>query len=209
MYDSSVLLHRAVSTIQFLPTTYVEAFETYVRGIAPTQSSAQAQFHSSLMAIQSTIQAMLTSLSRPGTIISRIQEARREADRNSGSTSRSSRWPLGLLDDTRQRQQEEREGRARKSREEATYLSRELRYTQQTVASELAGWHSIHEKMGRRVIRDLARGMIVQERMKLSGLARALRKIREGTGSTGAARSSPTTQDTMAGLAATEEAIHN
>ncbi|KAF4978919.1 hypothetical protein FZEAL_4805 [Fusarium zealandicum] len=179
MYDSSVLLHRAVSTLQFLPPKYIEAFETYVRSIVPTQSNAQAVLHSTLLAMQSTVQALLASLSRPPSIISQMRAAKREADRNYNSLNKS-RWPLGLLDDTRQRLYDEKEERARKSREEAANLARELRYTQQTVAGELAGWQDLHEKMGRQAIREFARGMAVQERVKLEGMMRALRKIRTG-----------------------------
>ncbi|GAO19566.1 hypothetical protein UVI_02039170 [Ustilaginoidea virens] len=129
-------------------------------------------------AIQSTIQAILTSLSRPATLIGHIRAAKREVDRNDGSVGRSSRWPLGLLDETRQRLQDGKEKRARKSREEAEYLAKELRYTQQTVAGELAGWQDMHDKMSRRAIREFARGMVIQERMRLEGMARALRKVR-------------------------------
>ena len=39
----------------------------------------------------------------------------------------------------------------------------------------------MHEKMGRQAIREFVRGMVVQERMKLDGMMRALRKIRPGT----------------------------
>ncbi|VZI09010.1 unnamed protein product [Fusarium fujikuroi] len=177
MYDSSVLLHRAVSTLQFLPPRYIDAFETYVRSIVPTQSNAQANLHSSFLALQSTVQALLASLSRPPSIISQMRAAKREADRNFNSLNKS-RWPLGLLDDTRQRLYDEKEERARKSREEAANLARELRYTQQTVAGELAGWQELHEKMGRHAIRGFVRGMVVQERMKLDGMLRALRKVR-------------------------------
>ncbi|KAF7562034.1 hypothetical protein G7046_g2108 [Stylonectria norvegica] len=180
MYDSSVLLHRAVATLPFLPTSHVEAFETYVRAIMPTQLSPQAILHSTLLALQSTVQALLAALSRPPSIISQMRAAKREADRNYNAQNRSSRWPLGLLDDTRQRLYDEKEERARKSREEAGNLARELRYTQQTVASELAGWQDLHEQMGRRAVRDFARGMVVQERMKLEGMMRALRKVRAG-----------------------------
>ncbi|KAJ3532537.1 hypothetical protein NM208_g8396 [Fusarium decemcellulare] len=180
MYDSSVLLHRAVSTLQFLPPTHIEAFETYVRSIVPTQSNAQTVLHSTLLALQSTVQALLASLSRPPSIISQMRAAKREADRNYNSLNKS-RWPLGLLDDTRQRLYDEKEERARKSREEAANLAKELRYTQQTVAGELAGWQELHDKMGRRAIREFARGMVVQERMKLEGMMRALRKIRTGS----------------------------
>jgi len=95
--------------------------------------------------------------------------------------SRSTRWPLGLLDDARQRLNEEREERARQGEMEGDNLSRELRYTQQTVAAELAGWQEMHEKMGRRAIKELAKGMLVQERMRLQGFRRALRTVRDGS----------------------------
>ncbi|KAH6970807.1 hypothetical protein BKA56DRAFT_495675 [Ilyonectria sp. MPI-CAGE-AT-0026] len=179
MYDSSVLLHRAVSTLPFLPPQHVDAFEMYVRAIMPTQSNAQGILHATFLALQSTVQALLASLSRPPAIISQMRAAKREADRNYSTMNRS-RWPLGLLDDTRQRLYDEKEERARKSREEAANLARELRYTQQTVAGELAGWQDLHEKMGRRAIREFARGMVVQERMKLEGMLRSLRKVRAG-----------------------------
>jgi hypothetical protein len=117
-----------------------------------------------------------------------MQAAKREADRNNTSGARPSRWPLGLLDDARQRLQDEKEERARRSREEAGYLSRELRYTQQTVAGELAGWQSMHDKMGRKLIADYARGMIVLERTKLDGMLRALRKVRGTSGQSSEAR---------------------
>ncbi|CAM1507418.1 Fc.00g070590.m01.CDS01 [Cosmosporella sp. VM-42] len=181
MYDSSVLLHRAVATLEYLPTPHVVAFETYVRSLMPTNSNPQVVLHSTLLALQSTVQALLLALSRPPSIISQMRAAKREAERNYNSLNRSSRWPLGLLDDTRLRLYDEKEERARKSREEAANLAKELRYTQQTVAGELAGWQDLHEKLGRRAIREFARGMVVQERMKLEGTMRALRKIRGGS----------------------------
>lgn len=67
----------------------------------------------------------------------------------------------------------------RAGQEEVDNLSRELRYTQQTVAMELAGWQDMHERMGRKAIRELARGMVVAEKLRLAGMQRALRKLRE------------------------------
>jgi hypothetical protein len=108
-----------------------------------------------------------------------MRAAKREADRNFNSLNKS-RWPLGLLDDTRQRLYDEKEERARKSRDEAANLAKELRFTQQTVAGELAGWQDLHEKMGRQALREFVRGMVVQERMKLDGMLRAIRRVRMG-----------------------------
>lgn len=66
----------------------------------------------------------------------------------------------------------------RKTKEEADELGRELRYTQQVVAGELAGWQDLHEKMGRKAIRDLAKGMLIKERTTLEGMKRAMRKLK-------------------------------
>lgn len=183
MYDSLVLLHRSASTLVFLPVGHVTALEMYTRAMQPTQSTPHATLHTTLIAIQSTVQALLSALGRPTTMVAQIINAKREADRNQGSIGRSSRWPLGLLDDTRQRLQEEKEKKVQKWREEAGYMARELRYTQQTVAAELAGWQNMHDRMARRALREYARGMVLQERMRLEGMTRALRALKtEGTG---------------------------
>jgi hypothetical protein len=179
-YDAAALLYRAVFTIQYLPPQHIVGMEVFVRAMAPAQHNPQLVFHTTLLAIQSTVQALLSSLSRPTNLIGQITAAKREADRNDSAATRPSRWPLGLLDDSRQRNQEEKEKRARQSREQAAYLSRELRYTQQTVAGELAGWQELHDQMGLRAIRDYARGMVVQERVRLEGMMRALRIVRMG-----------------------------
>ncbi|PHH92187.1 hypothetical protein CDD83_8476 [Cordyceps sp. RAO-2017] len=191
LHEALVLLHRQVAAVEFMPRRHVEALETYVKAMAPTYSSPQAALQTTLLAMQSTVQALLLSLSRPAMLIGKIWTARREADRNENSAGRSSRWPLGLLDETRQRLQDGKEQRARKSREEAEYASRELRYTQQTVAAELAGWQDMHEKMGKRAMREFARGMVVQERVRLGGMMRALRRVRRGPlGTSGGAAAS-------------------
>ncbi|GJC99512.1 VPS9 domain protein [Colletotrichum higginsianum] len=143
-------------------------------------SNPYAFFHSTFLASQSTIQALLSALSRPPAQIAQISVARKSVERNYNSLTRSTRWPLGLLDDTRQRFNEEREVKARQSQEQVDDLGRELRYSQQVVAGELAGWQDLHEKMGRRAIKEFAKGMMIQERLRLAGMMRALRRLREG-----------------------------
>lgn len=123
---------------------------------------------------------MLLSLSRPTSLISSINISRKAIERSYNSISRSSLWPLGLLDETRQRLNEEKEDKVRRTREESEELGRELRYTQQVVAGELAGWQDLHEKMGRRAIRDLARGMLIREKTTLEGMRRAIRRLKKG-----------------------------
>jgi hypothetical protein len=121
---------------------------------------------------------MLLALSRPTSLISTINTSQKAIERSYNSLSRSTRWPLGLLDETRQRLNEEKEDKVRKTKEEVDELGRELRYTQQVVAAELAGWQDLHEKMGRRAIKELARSMLIKERTTLEGMKRAIRKLK-------------------------------
>lgn len=137
---------------------------------------------------------MLLSLSRPTSLISSINTSRKTIERSYNSLSRSTRWPLGLLDETRQRLNEEKEEKVRKTKEESDEVGRELRYTQQVVASELAGWQDLHEKMGRKALKDLARGMLTKERTALEGMKRALRKLRVQTAPPTALSSSQSSQ---------------
>lgn len=183
--EAASLLSREVALVAFLPAAYISAMEFYTRALAVPQVDAYKHFRAAFLAIQSSVEAILTALGRPFRLILQIQAVRRQVERDYQSLNRSTRWPLGLLDDARQRLKEEREARVRQSEVASEDLSRELRYTQQTVAAELAGWQDMHERIGRRAIRDLARGMLVQEQSRLDAMQRALRCIRQPDGNTG------------------------
>ncbi|KAH7329970.1 hypothetical protein BKA65DRAFT_46952 [Rhexocercosporidium sp. MPI-PUGE-AT-0058] len=178
LHNAWHLASRAISTLEGLPATHTSALAAYVQCLAPPSTSPYSAFHSTILSIHSTIIAMLLSLSRPTSLISSINSSRKAIERNYNSLSRSTRWPLGLLDETRQRLNEEKEDKMRRTKEEADELGRELRYTQQVVAGELAGWQDLHEKMGRKAIRDLAKGMLIKERTTLEGMKRAMRKLK-------------------------------
>ncbi|KAI1346825.1 hypothetical protein F5Y01DRAFT_296999 [Xylaria sp. FL0043] len=179
LYDAARLMSRIVANLAFLPSTHAVAVETYINTLAPPATNPAHIFHTQILALQSTIQALLTALSRPPHIIAQINLARKAIERNYSSVSRSTRWPLGLLDETRQRINEEKEERARRSQLELDELSKELRYTQQTVASELAGWQDMHGRMGRQAIKEFAKSMLILERERLQGIKRALRKLHD------------------------------
>ncbi|CAK7270647.1 hypothetical protein SEPCBS57363_004208 [Sporothrix epigloea] len=183
--EAASLLSREVALVAFLPAAYISAMEFYTRALAVPQADAYKHFRAAFLAIQSSVEAILTALGRPFRLILQIQAVRKQVERDYQSLNRSTRWPLGLLDDARQRLKDEREARVRQSEVASEDLSRELRYTQQTVAAELAGWQDMHERIGRRAIRDLARGMRVQEQSRLDAMQRALRCIRQPDGNTG------------------------
>ncbi|KAI1503734.1 hypothetical protein F5X99DRAFT_88715 [Biscogniauxia marginata] len=179
LYEAAKLLSRGVANLAFLPQTHISAFEIYTQTLLPQASNPSYLFHNAFVALQSTIQAMLTALSRPPQLITQITASRKAIERSYNSLSRSTRWPLGLLDETRQRLNEEKEEKARRTQVEVDDLGKELRYTQQTVASELAGWQEMHERMGRKAIKELAQGMLILERERLQGIRRALRKLKD------------------------------
>jgi len=178
LYNAYTLATRVISTLECLPGTHISALQAYVQILAPASFSAYGVFHSTCLNILSTVIAMLLALSRPTSLILSINASRKAIERSYNSLSRSTRWPLGLLDETRQRLNEEKEEKVKRAKEEAEELGRELRYTQQVVAGELAGWQDLHEKMGRKAIRDLARSMLIRERTTLDGMRRAIRKLR-------------------------------
>jgi hypothetical protein len=64
-----------------------------------------------------------------------------------------------------------------RSSEELAGLARELRYTQQVVASELASWQEERVGMGRRALREFARRMVVTEKARLESMKRAVRGL--------------------------------
>jgi hypothetical protein len=130
-----------------------------------------------MLGILSTITALLTSLDRPAALLSSLSSTQKAIARHETSVRRSDRWPLGLLDDTRLKIQQDATEKVEESKRQADLLGREISSSQQVIASELAGWQDQHERMGRRVIRQFVRGMVVRERDRLEGMRRAVRGV--------------------------------
>ena len=86
-------------------------------------------------------------------------------------------WPLAILDDTRAKIQRENEAKLEGARRDEEILAKELAYTREVVAGELAGWQEGRAKEGRRVLREFAKGMCVREREVLEGLKRGARAV--------------------------------
>src|SRR5258706_15258800 len=109
---------QATTTLTFLPPGHIKALDCYFQTLCPSSNPPYTTFHYSLLSIHSTLIALLLSLSRPTTLISSIQQSSKALSRNYNSLSRSTRWPLGLLDDTRQRMDREKEEKLKKAEEE-------------------------------------------------------------------------------------------
>ena len=180
MTDFSTALDISVEvlkTFTFLPSSHVTAFARYAACSQVPESDPIKILHQDFHAILSTIMAILSSLSRPHSLITSLSNIRKAIDRHTSSLRRSDRWPLGLLDETRKGIHADAQEKAQKSREEFRTVSCELRYTQQTVASELAEWQELHAKLGRRAIRQLAQRMVVRQRDQLDNMKRAMRGL--------------------------------
>lgn len=125
LYDAATLLSRGVSKLAFLPISHAAALSTYASSLlTPSSSSPPHALHASLLSLQSTIQAVLAALGRPPQLAAQAAAARRAADRGRRALAQSTRWPLGLLDDTRQRLNEDRADRARRAADDADAIAK-------------------------------------------------------------------------------------
>lgn len=180
--DAQSLASSAVATLSFIPRSYITGYDRYTKTLTPTESSPIIDFYYALQSISSGTTAVQRALGRPINLISSMYQARRNIDRALGSLSRQSRWTpnIGLFDETRRSIAAEAEEKAAKAQGELDVLGSELRYTQQTVAAELAGWQDEHVRYCRRMLGDLAKGMVVKEKARLESMKRALRELRKG-----------------------------
>ncbi|KAH9823704.1 Vacuolar sorting protein 9 (VPS9) domain [Teratosphaeria destructans] len=163
IYEAHELASKAVSTLLFLPPPYPKAMARYTKTLTPTEASPIHALYYALHSTQSTSTALQLALNRPTYLIGSMTAAQRGITRSLDSLSRSHR---------------EAEEKAERGRRELAALGAELRFTQQTVAGELAVWQEEHVRSGREGLRRLARESLVRERARLEGMRRALREVR-------------------------------
>lgn len=179
--EAQNLAASRVSTLLFLPQSHITAFERYTKTLVPTEASPWSGLYYNLHSMQSTSTAIQVALNRPAYLIGSMSQAQRNIDRSLGSISRSNRWTpnIGLFEDTKRAVANGAWEKASKARGELESLGCELRYTQQTVAGELAAWQDEHIRAGRAMLRRFAKESIVKERARLEGMKRALREIKK------------------------------
>jgi hypothetical protein len=64
-----------------------------------------------------------------------------------------------------------------KAADELSVFGKELRYTQQVVAGELASWQESRVEWGRSTLREFAKKMVVSEKARLESMKRAVREL--------------------------------
>ncbi|KAM0723042.1 hypothetical protein Q7P37_001241 [Cladosporium fusiforme] len=179
--ESAHLASNAISTLVFLPQPHLTAFERYARTLTVSEANPMTNFYYTLHSIHSTSTAIQNALDRPATLIGSMEQSQRTIARTHNSLSRANRWTpnFGMFEDTKKAAAQDAWSRADKARRELETLGCELRYTQQTVASELASWQEEHVKVGRDMLRRLAKETLVREKARLGGLKRALREVQK------------------------------
>ncbi|KAF2722738.1 hypothetical protein K431DRAFT_337864 [Polychaeton citri CBS 116435] len=187
LFEALLLSSTALSTFHktFLPQEHISAYSHFARLYFPSESSPFANFYYSLHSIFSSSSAIQAALNRPAYLIGSMHQTQQRIERSLTSLSRQNRWTPdlgGLFTDAKKSIAGEARDKAVKAREELDGLARELRYTQTTVAGELAGWQEEHVKVGRAMLKKLARDVIVKERAKLEGIKRCLREARRSQG---------------------------
>lgn len=179
--EAQNLAASKVSTLLFLPQSHITAFERYTKTLVPSEASSWTTLYYGLHSIQSSSTAIQVALNRPAYLIGSMSQTQRSIDRSMSSISRSNRWTpnIGLFEDAKRAVAVEAWDKAAKARGELESLGCELRYTQQTVAGELAAWQDEHVRAGRAMLRRFAKESIVKERARLQGMKRALREIQK------------------------------
>ncbi|PVH96427.1 hypothetical protein DM02DRAFT_617255 [Periconia macrospinosa] len=177
LMDAARLSNTALHSLIFLPKAHLKAMERYTKTLVQSEASPLAGFYYSMHAISSTTTAILTALNRPSMLISSMATTQKSVDRHHLSIRRSDRWPLGLLDDARSRMQRDAQDKMERATSELSGLGKELRYTQQVVASELASWQGNRIDMGRKALKEFAKRMVISERARLESMKRAVREL--------------------------------
>jgi ankyrin repeat protein len=178
----------------FLPDAYLQALSRFAKAYSQIEASPTTTWMYALLGTLSATSALLQQCTRPGTIFRALRFAQADYDRQISaleafpSPSKTGRTPnagtrfLALLDDgssasrTSKREAEIRT-KAASAKQEMERLGAELRYTQVTVASELAGWQESHAKEVKMQLRELARKNIVVEKERLAALRRVVRGL--------------------------------
>lgn len=174
-------------TVSALPKSHINALNRYAACLSTSSdSSPLLQFIGSWSSIDSTTSAVLTSLSRPTTLISSLSSTNRNLSRNrssllSSSLPRKFNLTFPGLEESRQKSVRELEHKIHDSEIQSSRLAREITWNKDVAVGELAGWTTWREKTGREAIRNFAKQTLIRERERGKRLERCWRSVRSGT----------------------------
>ena len=176
--EASNIATAAICTLSFLPRAYKIALHKFSSTLVQSESTPFLEYHYDLGALLSAICSILSVLDRPANIIGSMKACQNAIDKQTQSVRRSDKWPFVFLDETRNKMQKESADKVTKSQSELESLASELRYTQQTIANEVAGWQEMRPKMAKVALKNLAKKTVIKEKARLQGMQRALRVIK-------------------------------
>ncbi|KAL4930156.1 putative VPS9 domain protein [Aspergillus undulatus] len=188
--DAVTLAASCLSTLKHptnaLPPSHTIAFTRYAACLSTshTDSSPLLQFLNTLSSIDTTTSAILSSLSRPLTLINTLTSATRNLARSRSSLTSSSlprKFNLSFpgLEESRARSVRDLESKVSSTEAQIARLEREIAWNKDVVVGELAGWTSWREHVGREAIRSFVKTTLVRERERRKRLERCLRGVRE------------------------------
>jgi small subunit ribosomal protein S11 len=188
--DAVMLCSSALATLReptnALPVSHIEAFARYATYLSTSRSDSSPllQYIAALSSVDNTTAAILESLSRPLSLMSSLSSTTRNISRSRSSLLSSSlprKFNLNLpgFEESRQKSVRDLEKKIRDGESEATRLAKEVSWNKDVVVSELAGWTSWREKVGRDAIRAFVKDTLVREKERGKRLERCLRSVRE------------------------------
>lgn len=165
-----------------LPKTYMDALAKLASILYTEPPSSPIVVYTSAMAsFQTTISAMQSVLVRPSSLANQIRAAQKALERHQSSLVANSaprKGPFNInlpgMEESRLRSMRETEKNIVDTEMEIERKGKELRYTQEVVLGELAGWTSWREQLGKNEIKRFARAMLVKERERLKNMQRVL-----------------------------------
>jgi len=170
-----------------LPKTHTDALTKFAALMQSEPASSPITLYlSGLASFHSTILAVQTSLLKPSTLISQITSSQRSLEKSRQSLLSNSVQKKGpfnitfpLSEENRLKSMKDAERSIMDNEVLIDKLGRELRYTQEGVMGELAGWTSWRAGFGKEEIKRLVRGSVIRERERLRGMERVLRGLKE------------------------------
>ncbi|EPS32118.1 hypothetical protein PDE_07077 [Penicillium oxalicum 114-2] len=188
--DAVILCSGVLSTLKeptnALPIAHIEAFARYgsYLSTSTSDSSPLLQFLAALMSMDNTTAAILSSLSRPLTLMSTLTATNRGISRSRSSLLSSSlprKFNLNLpgFEESRQKSVRDLEQKIREGEFQSSRLAREITWNKDVVVSELAGWTTWRERVGRDAIRAFVKNTLIREKERGKRIERCLRIVRE------------------------------
>lgn len=188
--DAVSLCTSVISTLKeptnALPQSHVDAFARYAAYLSTSNSDSSPllQFITALTSIDNTTAAVSAALSRPLTLTSTLSSTNRNLARSRSSLISSTlprKFNINFpgLEESRQKSARDLEHKIADYENQVAYLSREITWNKSVVVSELAGWTSWREEVGRDAIRAFARDALVRERERGRRIGRCLRNVRK------------------------------